>query len=140
MSVEPKITKELEAAEKKYKSLQPETFLAKDGKTLLAKLTFENVAKIEALIRIDSRYHQDDSDQYFPYWIKELGKHLGYLDGEIKVNDFPTVVENAVNKIDSENSTRLNVDGGREWMMTKIKALAERGVILDYLKKPEHKI
>ena len=135
MSVGQKITKELEEAEKKYQSLQPETFSTKDG-TKLVKLTLENVAKTEALIRIDSRYHHDDSKKYFPYWIKELGKHLGYIKEEKKEYDFDNVVENVIKTIDSENSTHLNADGvGREQMKEIIKKYKSENKLLEYLEK-----
>ncbi len=87
--------------------------------TNLVSLTPENVAIVEAMIRFDSRYRQDDSDKYSPYWLDKMGK---YLKGEIKKPDFETIVENAVNKIDTENSTHLNADGvGREQISKRIQ-------------------
>ena len=105
--------------------------------TNLVSLTPENVAIVEAMIRFDTRYRQDDSDKYFPYWLDKMGK---YLKGEIKEPDFETIVENAVNKIDTENSTHLNADGvGRKWMENQIRTLKEQEKLLVYLKEPKHK-
>lgn len=100
----------------------------------LVSLTPENVAKVEAMIRFDSRYRQDDSDKYFPHWLKELRKYLRHPNGETSVYDFEKIIENAINKVDTENSTHLNADlVGRDEIKKRILECENR--LLEFLEK-----
>ena len=134
---------ELEAAKKIYNSLQLTTFSAAYD-TKLVELTFDNVANVETMIRIDSKYapsNDYNNDKYLPYWMLELGKHLGHPNNDEPVKEeFDTVVKKVVERVDIENSTHLNADHcGREWMEGKISELKEQEKLLEYLEKPEHK-
>ena len=142
-----KIHDEVEAS-KKY-NLEYETF---DGITLV-KLTKDNVAKVESIIRTDSNYSSFkeanyDNKKYSPYWIREMGKHLRIIDGEAEEKDFKKIVANVVKKIDKENGTHLTADckkdeNGRikesaiDFMVTQIIDCYDKKTLLDYLKKPD---
>ena len=113
----------------------------------LAALTLDNVARVEAMINTNSRYKalwrsNIENKGYSPYWIREMGRHLGYSElGEKKEpgKNFEGVVRNVVEKIDNENSTHLNADRGlkkndttgRDWM---VKQICENKKLLDCLK------
>ena len=78
----------------------------------LVKLSRENVAKVEAMIRTDSKYRilgLNDKEKS-PFWIIELGKRLGVIKDKNSEDDFDKIVENVVEKIDKENGTRLTTD------------------------------
>ena len=102
--------------------------------------TVDNVAKIETMLRIDSRYAPSDdysNEKYLPYWMRELGKHLGRFGGEPE-KDLDTVITNVVAIIDRENSTHLNADNvGRGVMEERIKKLVNNNELLYYLKEPK---
>lgn len=120
----------------------------------LVKLTRDNVAKVESIIRTDSNYSSFkeanyDNDKYSPYWIREMGKHLGQItDEEQKETDFEKIVENVIEKIDKENGTHLMADcekdengtikkSARDFMKDKIIACYKNETLLKYLKEPD---
>lgn len=124
-----------------------------DGITLV-KLTKDNVAKVESIIRTDSNYSSFkeanyDNEKYSPYWIREMGKHLGQItDEEKKETDFEKIVENVIEKIDKENGTHLMADcekdekgtikkSARDFMKDKIITCNENKTLLKYLKEPD---
>ena len=128
MSTE-QIKRELDAAKKHYEldfledcesKLSPDlqNKFTKDyglGKVELPALTVANVAKVEAMIRADSKYapsDEYDNSEYLPYWMRELGRHLGCIKDGKPVEKFGEVVENVVQKLNKENSTFLNFDKG----------------------------
>ena len=51
----------------------------------LVELSRKNVAKVEAMIRTDSKYRILDlnDEEKSPFWIIELGKHLGEIKDKI---------------------------------------------------------
>ena len=109
----------------------------------LVKLTHDNVAKVEAFIRTDSNYRISDNADYSPYWILEMGKHLGQIKGD-PTHSFEEIVQNLVEKLDKENGTHLTADHdgkeidrktARTFMVEKIVAHKEK--LLDYLKNPD---
>ena len=139
-----------EVEESKKYNLEYETF---DGITLV-KLTKDNVAKVESIIRTDSNYSSFkeanyDNKKYSPYWIREMGKHLRQItDEEKKETDFKTIVENVIEKIDKENGTHLMADcekdekgtikkSARDFMKDKIITCYENKTLLKYLKEPD---
>ena len=141
-----KIEEEVKASEQynlKYEKLS-------DGVTLV-NLTKDNVAKVESIIRTDSNYSSFkeanyDNDKYSPYWILEMGKHLGQIKEEKKEQDFKKIVENVVEKIDKENGTHLTADHdgkeidrktARDVMVERIVDCYKAGTLLSYLKEPD---
>lgn len=143
-----KIQKEVEAS-KQY-NLKCEEL--SDG-IHLVKLTQDNVAKVESIIRTDSNYSSFkeanySNDKYSPYWIREMGKHLGQIKEEKKEDDFEKIVENVVEKIDKENGTHLTADcikdengtikkSARDFMKDQIIACYKNKTLLNYLKNPD---
>lgn len=115
----------------------------------LVKLTKDNVAKVESIIRTDSNYSSFkeanyDNDKYSPYWIREMGKHLGQItDEKIKEPDFKTIVENVVEKIDKENGTHLKATFDDERTtavhVMKRRIIEIKDTLLNYLKDPNYK-
>ena len=143
-----KIQEEVEAS-KQY-NLEYETL--SDGITLV-KLTKDNVAKVESIIRTDSNYSSFkeanyDNDKYSPYWIKEMGKYLLNPKKGASTHSFEEIVKNVVEKIDKENGTHLMADcekdkkgtikkSARDFMKDKIIACNKNKTLLNYLKNPD---
>lgn len=110
-----------EAASNNYK-LAEETI---DGEKIV-KLTRDNVARVEAMIRYNSDY-RDAGDEnkgiiknkkgeikYIgssTYWLKQL-KEIIYSENKKTLEgfNFEEIIENLVISIDNENSTHLNSD------------------------------
>ena len=115
----------------------------------LVKLTRDNVAKVESIIRTDSNYSSFkeanyDDEKYSPYWIREMGKHLEQItDEEKKELDFEKIVENVIEKIDKENGTHLKATFEDE-RTTAVHVMKDRIIkikdtLLNYLKAPNYK-
>ena len=106
-----------------------------NGKEIV-ELTPQNVAKVEAMIRNDSKYTnaaREDNKEASPYWIIEMKK---YLDDENYKgsSSFEEVVEKVVVYLDQENKTHLNSDKvGRGEMKNRIVNC--RKDLIEYLKK-----
>ena len=101
-----KIQEEVEAS-KQY-NLEYETL--SDGITLV-KLTKDNVAKVESIIRTDSNYSSFkeanyDNEKYSPYWIREMGKHLGQITDEEKKRRMKIIHDAAVDLLLSVEAVR----------------------------------
>ena len=123
------IQKELELA--KSKMIEEVTF---QGKTL-AKLTRDNVAIVEAMIRNDSAYIHSTDVGAAPvynrkgevkyggssaYWMTQLKKVL--LDSGFGASyTYEEIIKGAVESVDRENSTHLNADKcGRQEITERI--------------------
>lgn len=112
----------------------------------LAKLTRDNVAIVEAMIRNDSAYRQSTKVSAAPekkyggssaYWMTELKDVL--LNGKESNNTYKTIIKGAVEAVDRENSTHLNADKcGREEIIERICAF-DRQELLECLKNPDYK-
>ncbi len=140
------ISRELEEAKKKM--IEEVNF---EGKTL-AKLTRDNVAIVEAMIRNDSAYiHSTDvqaGPEYYrngkvkyggssAYWMMQLKKRLKGDETSVQYS-YKEIVQGAVEAVDRENSTHLNADGcGREEITARIVGF-ERHELLKCLKNPDY--
>lgn len=141
MSTE-QIKRELDAAKKHYeldfledcekKLISNSKKFTKDyrlEKVELPALTVANVAKVEAMIRADSKYapsDEYDNSEYLPYWMRELGRHLGCIKGDKRIKDFGEVVKNVVQKLNKENSTFLNFDKNKDTNRTAVDEMIKR--------------
>lgn len=142
------ISKEIEAS--KIYDLE----LDKESEFDIVALTRDNVARIEAIIRLDSSYRDsndetkgikyknksEDEVKYngsSAYWLKQL-KGIIYTDEE-KYNghSYKNIISHLVIAIDIENSTHLNSDNkiGRDAVIKRLLGL-ERQKLIDYLKNP----
>ena len=101
------------------------------------KLIPTNVAKVEAMIRTDSKYSRAgklDNQEASPFWILEMKNYLENENYEGK-ETFEKTVENVVRFIDKENTTHLNADNvGRDEMRDRIVACKDN--LINYLKDP----
>lgn len=143
-----KNTIRLELEEAKKKMIEEVSF---QGKTL-ARLTRENVAIVEAMIRNDSAYiHSTDVDaepsynrkkevKYggsSAYWMTQLKNALTGKDDSV-VDSYERIIKGAVEAVDRENSTHLNADGcGREEIASRIIKL-DKVELLKCLKHPDY--
>lgn len=129
--MENKIQKELKAS-RKYDLKRTKL---KDGQYLV-RLTQDNVARVEAMIRQDSNYSNSskaENKTSSAYWLDKLKNILINNSTE----NYKTVIENCVEKIDIENSTHLNADGvGRKEMGERLCKLDSK-MLLQYLKEPK---
>ena len=114
----------------------------------IAKITRENVAKIEFILRIDSDYkdsineNKKRTNNYngsSSYWFKQL-KEL--LDNNKNVSSenytYEEIIEGIIIAVDNENSTHLNSDTmGRYTVKNRILALS-RNELVEYLKNPNN--
>ena len=110
----------------------------KDGNHIV-ELTRDNVARVEAMIRQDSKYsnsHNPHSKTSSTYWLKQLKEVL--IDNKsVSAAEYSKIISHCVETIDRENSTRLKTDGvGRVEMAERLCKL-DRNVLLQYLKKPK---
>ena len=107
-----------------------------EGRDIVA-LTPKNVAKVEAMIRNDSRYlkaSQKGNMEASPFWILEMKKSLENPDVAGNYS-FDIIVENVVRLIDKENSTHLNSDlVGRSQLADRLIQNKEK--LIQYLKFP----
>lgn len=119
-----------------------ETFIH-NGKVLV-KLTHENVAKVEAMIRNDSDYLAAGNKEYAPtdkysgstaYWASEL---CGIFSNNNESNwTEDVIVEGFIRAVDRDNSTHLNADGvGIEQTVEKVLSILHTR-LYDLLRNPE---
>lgn len=141
-------------ASKKY-LLETENIVFNKRENKVVKLTSDNVARVEAMIRTDSDY-KDSSDinkkilidkngkvKYIgssSYWLRQLKELLD--SSEIQSSEgftYEQVIGNLVIAIDNENSTHLNSDNvGRQAVKNKIISISKNQLI-EYLKYPNEK-
>lgn len=104
----------------------------------LVKLTQDNVARVESMIRHDSDYSNstnEKNDISSAHWFMKLSEIL--VSGK-KVSDdeYEKIISECVIAVDRENSTHLNADQiGRKEMTERIVSL-DKKILLHYLKKP----
>lgn len=133
------IQKELELA--KAKMIEEIDF---NGKKLV-RLTRDNVAIVEAMIRNDSAYIHSSNKNAKPikqyggstaYWMSLLKKVL--LSNESTEYSYEKIIEYAVESVDRENSTHLNADGcGRSEITVRLKEF-DRKELIECLKNPDY--
>lgn len=112
----------------------------------LVVLSFENVCKVEAMIKNDSKYGKASDENAgrrgsyrgsTAYWFNQM--KLLLKDSSIPSDDerWKEVVEKVVCSIDRENSTHLNADGvGREQIANRISPLKNK--LIGMLKNKDH--
>ncbi len=132
----------------KTKMIEEVTF---QGKTL-ARLTRDNVAIVEAMIRNDSAYIHSTDVNAAPiynrkneikyggssaYWMTLLKKSL--LDGEANgTYSYKEIIKGAVESVDRENSTHLNADKCGRQEITERLCRFNRVELIDCLKDPDY--
>lgn len=139
------IQKELELA--KAKMIEEIDF---NGKKLV-RLTRDNVAIVEAMIRNDSAYILSSNKNAKPvvnkngkqkyggstaYWMSLLKKVL--LSNESTEYSYEEIIEYAVKSVDRENSTHLNADGHGRLAITKRLKKFNREELIECLKNPDY--
>ncbi len=140
------IQKELELA--KSKMIEE---VSHKGKPL-AKLTRENVAIVEAMIRNDSAYIRSSDVNAEPtytkkhtikyggstaYWMTQLRK---LLSGETHERySYEDVIKGAVESVDRENSTHLNADKVGRAEITERLISFDQSELMECLKNPDYK-
>lgn len=128
------IQQEMEMSKQQYSI----TTVRTDTKKEIAELTRRNVALIESMIRYNSDYSNSSNaknDKSSAYWLKELKKEV--VDNQKSKFPYRKIIENCVQYIDSENSTRLNADGvGRKQMSERLAKL-DKAKLVEYLRHPE---
>ena len=116
----------------------------KEGFPPLVKLSLDNVARVEAMIQVDSKYCKAFDKTAGPiegkyggstaFWMTRLKK---YFDTHEIVNredkEYIDIITKVVESVDRENSTHLNSDGGRRVIKKRILEL-EKNEILKPLK------
>lgn len=143
------IRKELKLAETKM--IESVVFQGKK----LAKLTRDNVAKVEAMIRNDSAYLQSTDVSASPqryarkkenkdkfkyggssaYWMTLLKKAI--LNEEPDEEHYKSIIKGAVESVDRENSTHLNADKCGRDEITERLCRFERSELIECLKNPD---
>lgn len=99
----------------------------------LVELTVENVARVEFMIRNNSRY-AGQNNKSTTIWLK---KFANALKGEHTQEDYRKIVFEVVSGIDRTNSTHINADGvGREELTERIVNI-DKNLLSQYLKSPE---
>ena len=99
----------------------------------LVELTVENVARVEFMIRHNSRY-AGQNNKSTTIWLK---KFANALKGEHTQEDYRKIVFEVVSGIDRTNSTHINADGvGREELTERIVNI-DKNLLFQYLKSPE---
>ena len=141
------IQEELELA----KSKMCEEVIYKD-KTLV-KLTRDNVAIVEAMIRNDSAYIHSSDKNAKPvysrnntikyggstaYWMTQLKYILTPCDLSADYS-YEDIIKSAVESVDRENSTHLNADGIGRFEITKRIQEFDRSELIECLKNPDYK-
>ena len=97
------------------------------------ELTVENVARVEFMIRHNSRY-AGQNNKSTTIWLK---KFANALKGEHTQEDYRKIVFEVVSGIDRTNSTHINADGvGREELTERIVNI-DKNLLFEYLKSPE---
>ncbi len=144
------IKKEIDVS-KDYE-LKTDTINYKKSEVKIVKLTRDNVARIEAIIRTDSDY-RDSKDitkeivfdkkgniKYYgssSYWLNQLNEIIySNKKKSSKGYDYNQIIYNLIIAIDNENSTHLNSDKiGRMAVYERILKI-KRTKLIDYLKNP----
>ena len=126
-------------------------------KKKIALLTRDNVAKIEAIIKLDSRYRNTADPERKPtkrknkdefnyigstcYWVKRLQSLMGETNSSENESEYASIIEFLINAIDNENSTHLNSDGvGREAVKERlIAAYGTPAQLIEALKNKDGK-
>lgn len=121
----------------------------KDG---LVELTLKNAALAEAIFKNDSRYSKSEDINNGPnegksygtaaYWITQLSDIL-LKNNNLSADgyDYKTCLENTINAIDRENSTRLNADkAGRGEILNRILKISKinKNDLIQSLKYPQN--
>mgnify|MGYP001253903765 CR=1 FL=1 len=141
------IQDELELA--KSKMIEEVSF---EGKTL-AKLTRDNVAIVEAMIRNDSAYIHSTDVSSAPvynrkgdvkyggssaYWMTRL-KNVLLDDVSDRLYTYEKIIKGAVESVDRENSTHLNADKCGRQEITERICRFDRNEFIKCLKDPDYK-
>lgn len=118
----------------------------------LAKLTRDNVAIVEAMIRNDSAYIHSTDVNAAPtynrkgeikyggssaYWMTQL-KAAILADGSDSVYSYEDIIKGAVESVDRENSTHLNADKCGRKEITQRLCSFDRVELVECLKDPDH--
>lgn len=118
----------------------------------LAKLTRDNVAIVEAMIRNDSAYIHSTDVNAVPtynrigeikyggssaYWMTQLKTAL-LGDGSDSVYSYEDIIKGAVESVDRENSTHLNADKCGRQEITQRLCVFDRAELVECLKDPNH--
>lgn len=121
-------------------------FVYKKKKVKLAKLTEDNVAIVEAMIRNDSAYIKSSDVNASPrgkyggstaYWMAQLKNYL--FTNKQNEDTYKIIIENAVNAVDRENSTHINADKcGRNEISDRIIKM-DKNEFLISLQDPSYK-
>ena len=118
--------------------IDTETF---DGNEIV-KLTRDNVARVEAMIKTDSDYKDSgnsDKKGSSAYWLKQLEEIIKSKDKNKRTSEnfiYADIIYYLVIAIDIENSTHLNSDKiGRRAVADRISKL-DIEKLVQYLKKP----
>lgn len=102
-------------------------------RTDLVELTAENVARVEFMIRNNSRY-AGKNNQSATDWLEEFAKAL---NGQPTQESYEKIVFEVVSGIDRTNSTHINADGvGREELTNRIVSI-DKEKLYQYLKNPQ---
>ena len=132
----------------KSKMIEEVTF---QGKTL-AKLTRDNVAIVEAMIRNDSAYIHSTDVNAAPvynkkgevkyggssaYWMTLL-KNILLGEGSCNSYTYEEIIKGAVESVDRENSTHLNADKCGRQEITERICRFDRNEIIKCLKDPDY--
>lgn len=141
-----------ETLESKKYDLDTEIINYNGKSDTIVKLTRDNVAKIEAIIRIDSDYRNSKDktkgivygkkgnvkyNGSSSYWLNQLNEII-YSTNEKSSSQYSyeEIIYNLIVSIDIENSTHLNSDKtGRIAVKERILKLS-RSELVDYLKNP----
>lgn len=128
-----------------------------DKKKTIALLTRDNIAKIEAIIKLDSRYRNTADPERKPikkknkdefsyigstcYWVKRLQSLMGETNSSENESEYASIIEFLIKAIDNENSTHLNSDGvGREAVKERlIAAYGTPAQLIEALKNKDGK-
>lgn len=122
------------------KTIEFEKIKYKD-KTIV-KLSKNNVAIAEAMIRNDSDYivmYDTSAKGSGAYWLSKLKEvyEAEKRGKKTKESEVKEIIENAVVSIDIENSTHLNADKvGRKEISARILKVYKAGKLFDLLKNP----
>ena len=110
-----------------------------DSIGLLVRLTQDNVARVESMIRHDSDYsnsNNDEDDTSSAFWLNKLAEVL-LKEAKVKKQEYHDIILQCVTLVDRENSTHLNADKvGREELTKRIEDLDKR-TLLRYLREPQ---
>ena len=117
------------------KEYELDTF-AFSGVTLV-ELSTKNVAKVEAMIRTDSKYRLSlgndyEDKEYSPYWIEQLGKLLREESADCC---YEKVICKIVDLLDKENGTHLTADLTEDKKTDASKVMKKRILELKNRKK-----